>query len=182
MEFSLEGYWKKPNEKVTFFFGWNLYVLETFSIVKKVVLNYLRETYFCLPRILFLYLFHDSLNFFNPYCTILPWSPGDVFFILLWQALPVLMDLYTCSCIFWRDVKEFMTVLSQNPEHPGWLNQPEILPIWLVERYYSPKKWVKNANIQGCIPRFLAILFATFHEHLLIQNSNNPRVQRNRDF
>ena len=56
---------KEPNEKVTFF-AWDLYVLETFSIVK-VVLNYFRETYFCLPRILFLYLFHDSLNFFNPY-------------------------------------------------------------------------------------------------------------------
>lgn len=108
MEFSLEGYWKEPNEKVTFF-AWDLYALETFSIVKKVVLNYLRETYFCLPRILFLYLFHDSLNFFYPYCTILPWLPGDVmFFILVWQAFqvahgPVYMLLYllkSCGGIY----------------------------------------------------------------------------------
>ena len=108
LKFSLEGYWKEPNEKVTFF-AWDLYVLETFSIVKKVVLNYLRETYFCLPRILFLYLFHDSLNFFYPHCTILPWLPGDVmFFILVWQAFqvaqgPVYMLLYlleSCGGIY----------------------------------------------------------------------------------
>ena len=107
MEFSLEGYWKEPSEKVTFF-AWDLYVLETFSIVK-IVLNYLRETYFCLPRILFLYLFHDSLNFFYPYCTILPWFPGDVvFFILVWPAFPVahgpvstlLYHLETCEGIY----------------------------------------------------------------------------------
>ena len=93
------------------FFAWDLYVLETFSIVK-IVLNYLRETYFCLPRILFLYLFHDSLNFFYPYCAILPWFPGDVvFFILVWLLKSI--DLYLWLAWVFVAVHGFSLVMAR---------------------------------------------------------------------
>lgn len=90
-----------------------------------------------------------------------------------------------CSHIFWWVVKAFTAHVptAKSQAHSLVKSAWDSAQIVSGKILVIGKMELKNANIQGCFPRFLAInLICYLPQTSTYQNSNNSKVQINGDF